>query len=103
MVKHEEFWNDNHLFMIAQDKYMTVYITTQTERPLNYIVGGPSPKLRIATKSLTEQAHKMVFEEYSKVPPEDSSAAEYTAEDDADYWNNLDDVDLHNIENMMEG
>jgi hypothetical protein len=44
--------------------------------------------------SLIVQAQKIVSEEYSKV--------EDIAEDDADYWNNLDEVELHNIENMME-
>lgn len=68
--------SDNHLFMIAQDKYMTVY----TEQPLNYIVGGPSPKIRWEKESLTKQAQKMM----------------------QTTWINLDEVELHNIENMME-
>lgn len=104
MVQHEEFWNDSHLFMIAQDKYMTVYTATSTEHLLNYIVDRPSPKIKMAKKSLTEQAYQVVFfSEYNKASPEDSSATKHTSEDNADYWNNLDDVELYNIENMMEG
>lgn len=59
----------------------------------------------MAKESLTEQAFKIGFEEYSKEPPESSLAAEkqHTADDDAEYWNNLDEVELHNIANMMEG
>ena len=54
----------------------------------------------MARKSLTEQAQKVVAEEYSKPPPD--PAVEDAAEDDSDYWNNLDEVELHNIQNMME-
>ena len=87
--------------MVLQDKYITIYSARQTERPLNYIIGGTTPKIRMVKKSLTEQAQQVVSEEYSKAPPPDS-AIEDVAEDDADYWNNLDEVELHNIENMME-
>lgn len=48
--------------MIKQDKYMTVYATRQVERPLNYIIGGPSPKIRMVKGSLTEQTQKAVSE-----------------------------------------
>jgi hypothetical protein len=101
IVQHEELWNDSHLFMVLQDKYMTIYAARQTERPLNYIIGGPTPKIRMAKGSLTEQAQEVVSEEYSRLPPEDA-AVEDAPEDDTDYWNNLDEVELHNIENMME-
>ena len=100
IVQHEELWNDSHLFMIFQDKYLTIYSARQTQRPLNFIIGGPTPKIRLARKSLAEQAQKVVSEEYSKPLPD--PAVEDAAEDDSDYWNNLDEVELHNIQNMME-
>lgn len=71
--------------MIAQDKYMNVYTAKQTKRLLGYIVGRPSPKIKMAKESLTKQAYNIVFEEYSKKPLEDSSTAEHTVEDDAEY------------------
>ena len=69
--------------MIAQDRYMTVYAAKQIERPLNCIIGGPSPKIRLTKGSLLKQAQKIVYEEYSKAPP--NLAAEDITKDDADY------------------
>lgn len=89
--------------MIAQDKFMSVYTTKQTHRPLSNIIGEPSPKIRIAKNSLTKQAYKIVYEENNKKLIDDSPTGyDYTAEDNAEYWNNLDIVELHNIRNMME-
>lgn len=81
--------------MIAQDKYMIVYVAKQIEQALNNIVGIPSPKIRMATKSLTKQAQKIVSEEYSKAPPYPTT--EDIAENDTNYWNNLNEMELHNI------
>lgn len=51
------------------------------------MVGGPSPNIRMANESLTEQAYNIVYEENNKELEEDSSGAkyEYTIEDNVDY------------------